>query len=95
MDKRYGTKSERETRNRLFLGKQGDLVRRHGKFTAKADVRLPIVATTASAISNGTTMFRHLTFGPEQRIASMGECIVRFAADYSDTLIEGSNWIVP
>lgn len=96
MDKREGAKSEQETRDRLFLGKPGDLVRRHGEFTAEADVRLPIVAPTdASAISHGTTMFRHLSLGPGQRFASKGGYIVRFADDRSDKLIEESDWIVP
>ena len=96
MDKREGTKSEQETRDRLFLGKPGDLVRRHGEFTAKADVRLPIVASSdASAISHGTTMFRHLSLGPGQRFASKGGYIVRFADDHSETLVEESDWIVP
>jgi hypothetical protein len=94
MDKREGTKSEQETRDRLFLGKPGDLIRRHGEFTAGADVRLPIVAP-ASAISHGTTMFRHLSLGPGQRFASKGGYIVRFADDHSDALVEESDWIVP
>lgn len=94
MDKREGSKSEQETRDRLFLGKPGDLVKRHGEFTAGADVRLPIVAP-ASAISHGTTMFRHLSLGPGQRFASKGGYIVRFADDHSDTLVEEGDLIVP
>lgn len=95
MDKRKGTKAEQETRDRLHLGKPGDLVRKHGAMTANQDVRLPIASANAAAISHGTTIYPHLSLGPGQRFASKGGYIVRFADDRSDKLIDESGWIVP
>ncbi len=46
MDKREGTKAEQETRDRLYLGKPGDLVRKHGAMTVKEAERVPIVCSS-------------------------------------------------
>jgi hypothetical protein len=95
LDKREGVKSEQETRDRLFLGKPGDLVRKHGEMTAKEEVRVSISGQASAAISHGTTIYPHLSLGPGQRFSSKGGYIVRFADENSDTLIEESGWIVP
>ena len=95
MDKREGSKAEQETRDRLYLGNPGDLVRKHGEMTADQDVRLPIAPASAAAISHGTTIYPHLRLGPGQRFASKGGYIIRFADDHSDKLVDESGWIVP
>jgi hypothetical protein len=43
----------------------------------------------------GTTLYPHLSLGPEQRFASKGGYIVRFADASGDRLIGESGWIVP
>ena len=95
MDKREGVKSEQETRDRLYLGKPGDLVRKHGEMTAKEEVRVSITGQRSAAISHGTTIYPHLSLGPGQRFSSKGGYIVRFADDRSEKLIDESGWIVP
>jgi len=96
LNKREGNKSEQETRDRFYLGKPGDLIRKHGEFTAKEEVRLPISAqTTGTAISHGTTIYPHLSLGPGQRFASKGGYIVQFANTNDNKLIAESDWIVP
>ena len=90
MDKREGSKAEQETRDRLYLGKEGDLVRKHGLMTASEEVRVPI---SDQAVSRGTTIYPHLSLGPGQRFSSKGGYIVRFA--YGGSLIDESGWIVP
>jgi hypothetical protein len=95
MDKREGVKSEQETRDRLYLGKPGDLVRKHGVMTAKEDVRVSITGQAGAAISHGTTIYPHLSLGPGQRFASKGGYIVRFADDRGEKLIDEYGWIVP
>jgi hypothetical protein len=96
MDKREGSKAEQETRDRLFLGKPGELVRKHGEMTAKESVRMPIVSqANNAAVSHGTTIYPHLSSGPGQRFASKGGYVVRFEDGHSDKLIAESGWIVP
>ncbi len=96
MDKREGSKAEQETRDRLFLGNPGDLVRKHGEMTARESVRLPIVGQeNNAAVSHGTTIYPHLSSGPGQRFASKGGYIVRFEDGRSDKLVAESGWIVP
>jgi hypothetical protein len=95
LDKREGVKSEQETRDRLFLGKPGDLVRKHGEMTAKEEVRVSITGQRSAAISHGTTIYPHLSLGPGQRFSSKGGYIVRFADDSGEKLIDESGWIVP
>jgi hypothetical protein len=95
MDKREGSKSEQETRDRLYLGRPGDLARKHGEMETKEEVRLSITGQADAAISHGTTIYPHLSLGPGQRFASKGGYIVRFADNRSDKLVEESGWIVP
>ena len=95
INKREGIKSEQETRDRFSLGKKGDLEKRHGTKFADESVRVQIVSqTNNAAVSHGTTMYPHLSLGPEQRFASKGGYIVRFS-DKGDKLVDESGWIVP
>lgn len=96
MDKREGSKAEQETRDRLFLGKPGELVRKHGEMTAKESVRMPIVGqANNAAVSHGTTIYPRLSSGPGQRFASKGGYVVKFADSHSDKLVAETGWIVP
>ncbi|MGC2164757.1 MAG: hypothetical protein WA632_01945, partial [Gallionella sp.] len=97
INKREGTKAAQETRDRIYLGKPGDLIRKHGALTAEEDVRVPIAAHTNSTaiISHGTTIYPHLSLGPGQRFSSKGGYIVRFADSSSEQLVQESSWIVP
>jgi hypothetical protein len=95
LDKREGSKSEQETRDRLYLGKPGDLARKHGEIEAMQEVRLSIPGQMGAAISHGTTIYPHLSLGPGQRFASKGGYIVRFADNHSEKVNEKSGWIVP
>jgi hypothetical protein len=95
MDKREGVKSEQETRDRVYLGKPGDLIRKHGAMTVKAEERVSIAGQSSAAISHGTTIYPHLSLGPGQRFSSKGGYIVKFADDRSEKLIAESGWIVP
>ncbi len=96
MNKREGVKSEQETRDRLYLGNPGDLVRKHGEMTTKENLRVPIIAqANNAAISHGTTIYPRLSLGAGQRFASKGGYIVRFANGNGDKLIAETGWIVP
>jgi hypothetical protein len=95
MDKREGVKAEQETRDRLFLGNPGDLVKKHGDMTIKEEARLPISGQVGAGISHGTTIYPHLSLGPGQRFASKGGYIVKFEDSRSNKLVAESNWIVP
>lgn len=95
MDKREGSKAEQETRDRVSLGRPGDMDRRHGEMRTKVEARLTIPGQASAAISHGTTIYPHLSLGPGQRFASKGGYIIRFADNRSDNLIEESGWIVP
>ena len=95
MDKREGSKSEQETRDRWALGRPGDLDRKHGETKAKEESRLSIIGQSDAAISHGTTIYPHLSLGPGQRFSSKGGYIVRFADDRSEKLVAESAWIVP
>ena len=96
INKREGSKAEQETRDRLALGRSGDLIRKHGTLTADENVRIQIPGQSATAnVSQGTSIYPHLSLGPGQRFASKGGYIVRFAGSNSDQLIAESGWIVP
>lgn len=95
LDKREGVKSEQETRDRIFLGRPGELVRRYGAMTAKEDERVAISDQLGASISRGTTVYPHLSLGPGQRFSSKGGYIVGFADSHGDRLLDESGWIVP
>jgi hypothetical protein len=96
INKREGGKAEQENRDRVALGRAGDLVRKHGEMTVEAGQRIQISGQANSASkSQGTTIYPHLSLGRGQRFASKGGYIVRFADGNSDKLIAESDWIVP
>jgi hypothetical protein len=49
----------------------------------------------ASDKSQGTTLYPHLSLGPEQRLASKGAYIVRFADSEGKALVAETALIVP
>jgi len=80
LSKREGVKSEQETRDRVALGREGDLLRRHGPMTLDESARIRISSQQGdSGRSQGTTLYAHLSLGPGQRLASKSGQIVRFA----------------
>ncbi len=96
LNKREGGKAEQETRDRVALGRAGDLERRQGAMTADEGVRIQIPSQPGSTgKSQGTTIYPHLSLGPGQRFASKGGYIVRFADGNGDKLIAETGWIVP
>ncbi len=96
LNKREGSKAEQETRDRVALGRTGDLERRQGAMTAEEGVRIQIPSQPDSVSKGqGTTIYPHLSLGPGQRFASKGGYIVRFADASGGKLIAETGWIVP
>jgi hypothetical protein len=93
---REGIKTEQETRDRVALGREGDLLRKHGAPTIDHAARIPISNDLVSTDkTQGTTMYPHLSLGPDQRFASKSAYIVRFAHESGDELASDSEFIVP
>jgi hypothetical protein len=96
LSKREGIKSEQETRDRYALGRPQDLAKKHGPSTMDESVRIQkATQNNASDKSQGTTLYPHLSLGPEQRLASKGAYIVRFADKIGKALVAESALIVP
>jgi hypothetical protein len=96
LGKREGAKSEQETRDRVALGREGDLLRKLGPMTMADAARIQIPsAGVASAKSVGTTMYPNLNLAPDQRFASKGGYVVRFGAATGNALVAESDFIVP
>jgi cytochrome c553 len=96
LSKREGMKSAQETRDRLALGRVGDMVRKHGPNTVAASARIPITPQQGgSHINEGTTMYTRLGLAPQQRFASKTGYIVRFADASGKKLVAESELIVP
>jgi hypothetical protein len=97
LSRREGGKAEQETRDRVALGRPGDLTRKHGTtMLMDESARIPIGNQKEAAVkSQGTTMYPHLSLAPGQRQASKGAYIVRFASDSGNQLAAESEWIVP
>jgi hypothetical protein len=93
---REGIKSEQETRDRIFLGREGDLVRKRGPSTVEESSRVSRTGPhEGSSKSLGTTLYPHLGLGPDQRLASKTAYIVRFANASGTELTAESGLIVP
>ncbi len=77
LSQREGAKSEQETRDRVFLGRAGDLEKKHGEKTIDAATRIAIPEKAeGNAASHGTTLYSHLSLAAGQRFASKGGYIV-------------------
>ncbi len=92
---REGIKSEQETRDRVALGGAGDLVRRHGAPTTAEASRIAVPKQGSAVNSKGTTLYPHLSLAPDQRFASKGGYIVRFANESGSQVLAQSELIVP
>jgi cytochrome c553 len=96
LSKREGGKAEQETRDRLALGREGELARKYGAMTVDAGERVQIAAQLDSASKSvGTTIYPRLSLGTGQRFASKGGYIVRFSPGENGKLLPESTWIVP
>ena len=92
---REGIKSEQETRDRVALGRSGDLIQKHGPPTMAQASRIPLPNQGSSAKTKGTTLYPNLSLGPEQRFASRGGYIVRFAKESGNQVLALSELIIP
>jgi hypothetical protein len=96
LGKREGAKSEQETRDRVALGREGDLLRKLGPMTMNDAARIQIPSPgAAGAKSVGTTMYPNLNLAPDQRFASKGGYIVRFGEVGGNAWVAESDFIVP
>jgi len=96
LSKREGVKSEQETRDRVALGREGDLLHRRGPMTMNESVRVATPSGPDSrAKSAGTTIYPHLSLGPGQRLASKSGYIARFSGDSGSELTPETELITP
>jgi Cytochrome c len=96
LGKREGIKSEQETRDRVALGREGDLLRKLGPMTMTEAARIQIPSQAEGHIKSlGTTMYPNLNLAPDQRFASKGGYVVRFVDAAGKGLIAESDFIVP
>jgi hypothetical protein len=97
LSKREGSKAEQETRDRVALGRPGDLTNKHGTMMLLDEsARIPIGNQQEAAVkSQGTTMYPHLSLAPGQRFASKGAYIVRFTDEQGERLVPETAFIVP
>ncbi len=91
LSRRESGKAEQEARERAFVGRTEDLLRKHGSRTAAPGVR-PGAISREAGNREGTTIYPRLSLAPGQRFASKGAYIVRFD---NDKLVAESDWIVP
>ena len=92
---REGIKTEQEARDRAALGRPGDFLGKHGHPTVDESMRTSIKGLDNREKSSSTTLYPRLSLGPEQRFASKGGYIVRFADAAGVQLVAQSDFIVP
>jgi hypothetical protein len=109
LGKRERGKAEQETRDRVMLGRPGDMERKMGMTGPSGMSGMPGMPTRLhesvtvpirkqqeqDSKNHGTTMYPHLDLAPGQRLASKGAYIVRFANDSGEQLVPESELIVP
>jgi cytochrome c553 len=97
LSKREGIKAAQETRERVALGRQGDLGSKYaGLPLTQAPGRLQVEgANSRESISQGTTLYPHLSLGAGQRLASKAGYIVRFAHESGTELTAESDLVAP
>jgi hypothetical protein len=95
LSRREGGKAEQEARDRMALGRAGELEKKHGSDKVHESIRVPLQQQVTEVKSQGTTMYPHLSLAPGQRLASKGAYIVRFASGSGEALVRVSDWIVP
>ncbi len=93
LSRREGSRIEQEGRERVLLGWKARA--REAADPAQAASAPPSPAAVSSARHESTTVYPRLGLGPDQRFASKGGYIVRFAGADSDRLVPVSDWIVP
>ncbi len=95
LNRREGLKSAQETRDRMALGRTGDLTRKYGPATIDAAARISITNQQGgSHTSQGTTRYPQLSLAAGQRFASISGYIVRFTGDSGNHLVADSGLIV-
>ena len=92
---REGIKTEQEARDRAALGRPGDFMGKHGRPTVDESMRISLKGLDNREKSSSTTLYPRLSLGPDQRFASKGGYIVRFADVSGVQLVAQSDFIVP
>jgi hypothetical protein len=68
---------------------------KHGHPSVEESMRISITEQDSHEKSSSTTLYPRLSLGPDQRFASKGGYIVRFAGASGVQLVAESDFIVP